>query len=198
MSEDRVSQKVDAMRNQLASKLNKWDRPIFGYTSVEPERKEGEKWFDVNGKAWTMKNGLKQSISKLQEAKMPWWCPKCEKAMNHRFDTKFYNLYSQCYDCTINQQTQMRIDGTWDAFEKKMIRENEKAWLRDQIQERKDYIRTFRTPQVHFENGGWEELAKIEHFTMMFESIERDIKTCEARLKELEAEEMVESENTSE
>lgn len=186
MSKDHVNQKVDAMRNQLAGKLTKWDRPIFGYTSVEPERNEGDKWFDVNGKAWTMKNGLKQSISKLQDAKIPWWCPKCDKSMSHRFDTKFYNLYHMCYDCTINEQTQMRINGTWEAFEKNMMRENEKAYLRDMIQELEDYIRTFRTPQIHFENGGWEELAKIEHFTEMFESIQRDIQTCKDRLVKID------------
>lgn len=190
---DNVSQKVDALRNQLASKIQKFDRPIVGWRpEAEPTRKEGERWFDAEGKAWTVKNGIKQSISKLQDAKTPWWCPKCEKSMGHRLDDKFFKLYNQCYDCTIKQHTQMKIDGTWDAFEKRMLRENEKAYLRDMIEERKDYIRTFRTPQVHFENGGWEELAKLEHFTELFESLQRDIKACEDRLKQIEAEEAAE------
>jgi hypothetical protein len=193
-----VNERVDALRNKLASKVQKFDRPIVGWRpDAEPTRKEGEKWFDIEGKAWTVKNGIKQSISKLQEAKTPWWCPKCDKSMSHRLDDKFYRLYSQCYDCTIKEHTQMRIDGTWEAFEKKMLRENEKSYLRDMISERKEYIRTFRTPQIHFENGGWEELAKIEHFAELFESLQRDIQACEDRLAVLETEEQTELETNN-
>ena len=91
----------------------------------------------------------------------------------------------------------MRIDGTWEAFEKSMVRENERAYLRDMISERKEYIRTFRTPQIHFENGGWEELAKIEHFTELFESLQKDIAACEERLKAIDAEEAAELEKVN-
>lgn len=188
-----VDQKVDAMRGDLAKRLKKWDRPVWGYTGgPAPERSEGETWTDDEGKQWIVKNGIKQSITKLQDAKTPWWCPKCEKAMGHRFDTKFYRLYNQCYDCTIKQHTQMMIDGTWESFEKKMIRENEKAYLRDMIQERKDYIRTFKLPQVHFENGGWETLATMDQFKELFANIRNDIKFCEDRLAEIEKEEQEE------
>ena len=36
---DPVSQRVDAMRNKLAEKVKKFDRPIFGYSGEqEPDR----------------------------------------------------------------------------------------------------------------------------------------------------------------
>lgn len=190
--------KVAEMRKKLEGKLNKWDRPVFGYVGTKIERKEGEVWEDADGKSWTVKNGITQSITKLQDAKTPWWCPKCNKSMGHRFDTKFYHLYNQCYDCTIKQHTKMMIDGTWDAFEKKMLRENEKSFLKDKIEERKDYIRTFRIPQAHYSNGGWENLAKLSHFKEMFESLREDIAFCESRLKAIEEEERAEQESTNE
>jgi len=195
---DRIEQKVDAMRSQVASKLKKWDRPIWGYVpAAEPDRAEGELWEDSDGKQWTVKDGIKQSITKLQDAKTPWWCPKCEHSMAHKFDTKFYRLYGQCYDCTIKEHTQMMIDGTWEEFEKRKVRENEKAFLKDKIQERQDYIRTFKVPQVHFENGGWEELAKIEHFKDMFVTLREDIKFCEERLLAIAEEEALETKETT-
>lgn len=187
--------KTAAMRQQLERKLKHWDRPIFGYVGTKVERKEGEQWEDDDGKLWIMKNGIAQSISKLADAKTPWWCPKCERAMGHKFDTKFYHLYNQCYDCTIKEHTKMKVEGTWDAFEKKMLRNNEKSFLKDKIEERKDYIKTFRVPQAHYSNGGWDNLAKLSHFKEMLDSVRSDIEFCEARLAVIEAEELAEQEN---
>jgi len=190
--------KVAEMRRKLESKLNKWDRPIFGYVGKKIVRTEGEKWEDEDGKLWEFKNGIAQSISKLQDAKSPWWCPKCGKGMGHRFDSKFYRLYNQCYNCTIEEHTRMKIAGTFDAFEKKMMRANEKSFLKDKIDERKDYIRTFRVPQAHYSNGGWDNLAKLSHFKEMFDTIREDITFCETRLKAIEDEEKAEQEITNE
>ncbi len=187
--QSRLDQKLDSIRGELAKKVQKFDRLIVGYRPPAVDRKEGETWTDDDGKIWTVKNGIKQSITKLQDAKTPWWCPKCERAMSHRFDDKFYRLYKMCYDCTITEHTRMKLEGTWDEFERTMTRRNEMAWLRDHIQECKDYIRTFRPPQVHFENGGWEELASIQQFTGLFDEIRKDIKICEDRLAVLEQEE---------
>jgi hypothetical protein len=185
--QSRMEQKLDSIRGELAKKVKQFDRPIVGWNPTPVDRKEGEIWED-DGKQWTVKNGLKQSIPKLQDAKTPWWCPKCEQSMSHRFDDKFYRLYHMCYKCTIDEHTHMKLDGVWEEFEQNMIRENEMAWLRDHIQECKDYIRTFRTPQVHFENGGWEELASIKQFTQLFETIRSEIQVCEDRLALLEQE----------
>ena len=187
--------RIENMRRDVATKLKKWDRPVFGYTpEPEQERKEGDVWEDQYGKKWTVKDGLRQSISKLQSARTPWFCPKCSKSMSHRFDDKFYTLYGQCYDCTVKEHTKMRIDGTWEAYEKKQLRNNERAFLKDKIDEYKDYIRTFKVPQVHYQDGRWETIAKLEHFKGMFEQIRTDIKLCEDRIAQLDAEEKAERE----
>jgi hypothetical protein len=99
-----------------------------------------------------------------------------------------------CYDCTLEEHTKMKLNGTWEQFERSMVRRNEMSWLRDHIEQCKDYIRTFRPPQVHFENGGWEQLASIQQFTGLFEDIRADIKLCEDRLAVLEREEQAETE----
>jgi hypothetical protein len=87
----------------------------------------------------------------------------------------------------------MKLEGTWDQLEKTMLQENEKAWLRDHIAECKDYIRTFKVPQVHFENGGWEEIAKLSDFTELFSNIKKDIKFSEDRIAQIEKEQLEES-----
>jgi hypothetical protein len=193
MSEDKIEQ----IRIDVAKKLKTWDRPIWGYEAPKIERNEGEEWTDDAGKRWIRKNGINQSISKLEKAKTPWFCPKCSKSMSHRFDMMFYRRKGQCFDCTISEDTQRMKNGAWDEYEKKVLRSNEKGFLKDKIAEYKDYVRTFKVPQIHFENGGWQEIAKIEQFKEMFATIKKDIELCEARIKEIETEEQREQNDDS-
>ena len=189
MSERNKMRELDNIRRDLIQKADKkFDKTIVAVSdakSVHADRKEGEVWTDGGGKQWTIKNGIRQSISKLQSVRMPWWCPKCTKTMNHRLDRKFWNLYQMCMDCTIAWHTRMKIDGTYDAWEQKIMRENEKSFLIDKIQEREDYIRTFRTPQAHYGDGRWDELAGKSMFEGMFEEVRQDIEACKKRLQEI-------------
>ena len=41
----------------------------------------------------------------LKEARMPWFCPECNKIMKTRLDNKFYYLQSRCYDCVVKEET---------------------------------------------------------------------------------------------
>ena len=57
------------------------------------ERKEGEVW-EEGGKAWTIKNGIKRTATKMDDARkkmlMPLACPDCGKAMKSHMDKKFW------------------------------------------------------------------------------------------------------------
>jgi len=101
-----VRRKVGEVMNREGKKL------VFGWRGEpEPTRKEGDVWEDVDGKKWTVKNGIRQSVTKLDDAKTPWWCPKCSKPMNHRFDVKFWSMRGHCYDCNIKFETELRRKG---------------------------------------------------------------------------------------
>jgi len=98
---------LNDVRRKVAEKLNKdGNKLVFGWRGEpEPTRQEGDVWVDVNGKKWTVKNGIRQTVTKLDDAKTPWWCPKCSKPMNHRFDIKFWNMRGHCYDCNVKFET---------------------------------------------------------------------------------------------
>ena len=34
----------------------------------------------------------------LKEAKMPWFCPECDKVMKSRLDDKMYRLHNHCFE----------------------------------------------------------------------------------------------------
>ena len=94
---------LNDVRRKVAEKLNKdGNKLVFGWRGEpEPTRNEGDVWEDLHGKKWTIKNGIKQTVTKLDTAKTPWFCPRCTKAMAHRFDSRAYNILGICYDCAI-------------------------------------------------------------------------------------------------
>ena len=174
----------------VQEKLERWaNKVIVGYEGKPTEQhKEGDVW-EENDKTWTIKNGIKQTVDKLQYAKTPWFCPKCGRVMNHPLHDKFYRIRGACFDCVIDWEGKMRVGGVWPTYEKKLLRENEKSWLEDQIQRERSIIDEFTEPQIHFENGGWEKLATKEQFVSWFETVAKDIETLRGRLSQIKKEE---------
>jgi hypothetical protein len=67
----------------------------------------------------------------LKEARMPWFCPECNKVMKSRLDRKFYYMIQKCHDCVVKEETKMRINGTFGEYEKSKVRENKKSYIKD-------------------------------------------------------------------
>lgn len=93
-NEAQLQEKLNGVRQSVGKKLNSWADRIQVSMAFIPkvQHVEGERW-EENGKTWTIKNGLRQSISVLDAARMPHWCPKCSKPMNNRFDRKFFFFF---------------------------------------------------------------------------------------------------------
>tara|TARA_R110002051_G_C8695457_1_gene493648 strand:+ start:562 stop:1110 length:549 start_codon:yes stop_codon:yes gene_type:complete len=68
----------------------------------------------------------------LKAARTPWFCPECKKVMKKRLDDKMYRLYSHCFDCQLKIENKMRIDGTYDDWEKEKVKANRVSWIKDQ------------------------------------------------------------------
>ncbi len=41
--------------------------------------------------------------------------------MKHKFDKQFYIQYKHCYDCQIDFETNLKIVGKWEEYEKEII-----------------------------------------------------------------------------
>ena len=68
----------------------------------------------------------------LKAARTPWFCPKCDKVMKKRLDDKMYRLYNHCFDCQLNIENKMRIEGTYDEWEKEKVKANTMSWIKEQ------------------------------------------------------------------
>ena len=59
---------VTRLRNLMTGKHNSKNGQSVGYTKKEEFRKEGDIW-EEDGRKWTIKDGIKQNITKLDRAK---------------------------------------------------------------------------------------------------------------------------------
>ena len=118
---------VDRMRNLIKGNANASSETQIGYKKSKVERKEGDIWTE-NKKTWTIKNGIKQTISKLdiikKEVFMPLSCPCCGKIMKGQLDKPNYKIHKKCHDCVVEFEHKLRINGKYDSYKKKLITKN--------------------------------------------------------------------------
>ena len=67
----------------------------------------------------------------FKDARMPWFCPTCKKTMKKRLDNKMWLLYNHCFDCQIDFENKLRIDGKFEEWEESKVKANQKAYLED-------------------------------------------------------------------
>lgn len=186
-----MSKNQDALndvRRKVAEKLKKdGDKLVFGWRGeVEPTRNEGDVWEDSSGKKWTMKNGVRQNVTKLDAAKTPFWCPKCTKPMNHKLDIKFWRIRGHCMDCNVKFESELRRQGKWEEYERKIMLRNYIAAVTDKIAELQDIHDTFSKPE--FINADDTRILMMETWDVdeqkVKADIQKDIETLKGYLKE--------------
>ena len=118
---------VNRARNLIMGKTGASTGTQIGYSKKTKEHKEGDVWTE-NRKTWTIKKGIKQTISKLDKIKkevfMPLCCPKCNKVMKKHLDKPHYKIHKKCYDCVIDFEGKLRVRGEYDNYIKNLKGKN--------------------------------------------------------------------------
>lgn len=126
---------VQRVRNLVNKDFTAKTKIQSGYTKSSKRYKEGDIWED-GGKTWTIKNGLRQNITKLDSAKkalrVPLCCPKCGGPMKHHLAKKMYKIHGFCFDpCTVEYEGSLKKAGLYKQYEKRMMQGNMKAFAKD-------------------------------------------------------------------
>jgi len=125
---------VQRVRNIVNKDFTAKTKSQTGYQKTSKRYKEGDIW-EESGKKWTIKNGIKQNITKLDAAKkalkIPLACPKCNEPMKHRFDKKMYKIHGFCFDCTLTYEAELRKAGLFKKYEASMINGSIDAFAKD-------------------------------------------------------------------
>jgi hypothetical protein len=118
---------VNRLRNLIQGKTGESTGTQIGYTKKQEDYKEGDIWTE-NKKTWTIKNGIKQTISKLDAIKkevfMPLCCPECSKVMKKRLDKPNYKVHKKCHDCVVTFEHKLRIKGKYNNYIKNLQTKN--------------------------------------------------------------------------
>ena len=125
---------VERMRNLIKGKTGESAELQVGYTSKQETHKEGDIW-EEGGKKWIIKDGIKQTYTKLdkvkKEAILPLFCPCCGNLMKKRNDVKMYNIHKMCFDCVIDMEHKLRVEGKYEEYERAMVSSNAESYLDD-------------------------------------------------------------------
>ena len=161
---------VERMRNMIKGKSGQSSELQVGYTAKKEDHKEGDVW-EENGKKWTIKDGIKQTYTKLdkvkKEAILPLFCPSCKSLMKKRNDSKMYKIHKMCFDCVIDMEAKLKIKGKFEEYERNMIAKNAENYIDDLEQYLLEAINTSNTQYVS-ERGEverWKGGINKEEFT---------------------------------
>jgi hypothetical protein len=170
----RIDEKaLQDVRKKIGEVMNKQDQKLtFGWTPQQVERTEGEEWVDVDGKKWTKKDGIIQSVTKLDGFKTPWWCPKCNTPLNG-IHIKAYKKAGHCHECMLKEEMELKKSGEWYDVIVEKGRQNHIAAIKDKIQELESYHENLSQPEfIHADN---EKILMIEKWDMDIKTVKKDL-----------------------
>jgi hypothetical protein len=139
---------LQRLRNLVQGKMGEKTSVYSGYTKDYVDRKEGDIW-EEDDRQWTIKNGVKQTISKLQAVRdvalVPLFCPECKTLMKGKFDNQFYKIHRHCFDCHIKFETEIKRQGKWEEYKTQIqnseidgMINNYEIWVDDLLNESND------------------------------------------------------------
>ncbi len=175
MSKDSVLKKefkhsdVNRLRNLVQGKYGEKTTMGTGYTKAKEFHNEGDIW-DEDGRQWTIKNGLKQNITKLDSAKqgvvLPLFCPKCSKSMKPHLDKQWYIINGHCYNCQVDYEFQLRKEGKFEEVQNQAINDHVdglvkdfEIWFEEMINTKDSFV-TEQGDVEKWDGSGKEQLLK--------------------------------------
>jgi GH25 family lysozyme M1 (1,4-beta-N-acetylmuramidase) len=126
---------VQRMRNIITGNAGGSTGVQVGYTKQSQDYQEGDIW-EENGKQWTIKNGIKQTITKHDQLRqlvnMPLACPTCHNPFkNNDINKKMWSIHHMCFNCVIDMEAKIKLEGKWDEYEKQMLNANKNSMVND-------------------------------------------------------------------
>ena len=187
MSQDNVLRKefskkdVQRVRNLVQGKTNYRTTEGIGYSKKDIFYKEGD-ICEENGRKCTIKDGIKQNITKYDEIKKaiktPLFCPNCKKQMKHKFDSSYYKIHKKCYDCFLWFVSDLKKIGAWEIYEKNIHNSDLDAFINDFKDFVKDQLtvsnESYVTEQGDIEKwvGGYDKERVLESLEKTVEYLE--------------------------
>ena len=126
---------VQRMRNIITKNHGDKTGVQVGYTPAYVDHKEGDVW-EERGKKWTIKNGIKQTVTRFDSIKKkiftPITCPSCNKPMTKgHFDKYMFKIHQKCSDCVIDYETKLKVQGKYQEYERDIIKQGVRYHIKE-------------------------------------------------------------------
>ena len=178
MNDDNVLKKefskkdVQRARNIITGNTGARTTEGIGYTKKYEHHIEGDVW-EENGRTWTIKNGLKQNITKMDKfkkmGKLPLFCPECGTLMKKHLDKKVFPAYQKCFDCVVDHEAQLRKEGKSEEYFNNMhnqrignIQKEYEAFIQEKLTESSESYITERGDKESWKGGFSKEKLEQE------------------------------------
>lgn len=136
---------VQRARNLITGNTNSRTSQGVGYTKKSEYHIEGDVW-EEDGRKWTIKNGIKQNITKMDKfkkmGKMPLFCPECGTLMNKHLDKKVFPSYQKCFNCVVDYEAELNKKNQSEEYFKDLRNQHVqttidsyKAFMKDRLKE---------------------------------------------------------------
>jgi hypothetical protein len=126
---------VQRMRNIITKDYNAKTTTQVGYSKAYVDRKEGDIW-EEDGKKWTLKNNIKQTVTRFDSLKkainLPISCPNCSKGMKTTtLNKKMWPIHKMCFDCVITMETELKRTGGYEEYVRNITNRGVKTYIKD-------------------------------------------------------------------
>jgi hypothetical protein len=126
-------------------------------------------YVDHEGKEWIIENGVRTRHTPLLDSIQEWQqslikCPKetCTCNPNERLDKKMILLHGMCFDCVIDMEHRLRMEGKFKEYERERLKRNALAWLKDAEKEAEAMAEFLSNPSQFVHESGEIEKWKLD------------------------------------
>ncbi len=126
-------------------------RIMVHMTSTEEDKERSEQ-------ARLVREEKSERSNVLKEARMPWFCPKCKGVMKHRNDDKMYRVNGHCFNCQLQFEHKLRLEGKYDAYEQKRVLTNALSYYNNQIESIEVWRDDAMKPVVAYDSVGVKDI----------------------------------------
>jgi len=120
---------------------------------------------------------IESPITKImQDVRMPWFCPECKCVMKKRADDRYWRRHKMCLECWSKKETKMKIDGTWDEYQREQDELYRRSYVKDLKAELQGYIDMVSKDQDIAQDSGNLERWGMRDSSEIVETLGKEIK----------------------
>lgn len=177
---------VQRLRNIITKKYGDSTGVQVGYEKQTEDYLEGDVW-EEGEKTWTIKDGIKQTVTKLDRIKkltrIPLLCPKCSQPTKNALDKKMYPLHGMCFNCVISMETKLKMEGKYEDYARNMVTKNIITHIEEAEQFIEEFSRVSNKESYVTEQGDVEEWEGGVDKNKMVENWKEGLKEMKERLE---------------